>query len=499
MAFKTDSRSRDRGTVAGAALGRKNLGPLPVVAAVLVSAVLFYFGTGVGPGGPTIAVLAWIAPMPVLLAAPRVSGWAASGAAFAAFFLGTTNSWAYYLSSHDIPLPIGAAISVGTSLMFALVAWLFRALLRRGLVFLAVIAAPAAWAGAAYLIQVANPMGIMGMLAANQGNHPLVLQIASVTGARGVAFLVLFVPVTIAALCAPGVRTAARWRAGVAVGVILAVTFGFGALRLATAEGPTQRVALIAHNHAGWGVDAGTPAGRDLARAYAAQVAAVPDGVRTVVLPEGIFRVDDSTISAVVGPLRQVATARDVDVVFGMTRHADGKKYQVALTIPGGGGEPVSYLKHHDMVSPPGHELTYPPVAGARLGVEICADLDHANPSRSYAQGGVELMAIPASDEGANGWQHSRSGLLRGVENGFATAWTARTGQLMLADGWGRVHAETTSGGQEPFSSVVADVPLGPGSTPYTALGDWFAWLCLAITAAGLVVLSRPGSAAVRR
>lgn len=459
--------------------------------ATLCSAVLLHFGTGVATGGAPIAVLAWIAPLPVFLLAPRVSAWAATAAAFVAYLLGTTNSWEYYLNSHDIPLPVGALICVTLSLMFVLAVWIFRALVRDGRALLATIAAPAAWTAVAYLVQVSNPMGLVGTFAPNQGDLPVALQIASITGMWGVEFLVLFVPAALAGLCAPNVTTAARSRTGVAAAAIVALAFGFGAVRLAGADGSTQRIALIAHNHAEWGVDVATPAGRDLVAGYAAEIAALPDGVATVVLPEGAFSANGTTIHAVVGPMRRAARAHGVDIVLGMTRHADARKYQIALTFPANGAEPVSYLKHHDMVSPPGHELTFPPVTGARLGIAICADVDHANPSRAYGRAGAELIAIPASDENVNGWQHSRNALLRAVENGVAVAWSARRGQLMIADGWGRVHAESHTGGQTPFSIVDAEIPIAAGGTPYTTLGDWYAWLCLAIAAGGALTAFR--------
>ena len=51
-----------------------------VIAATAASAVLFFFGTGLDP----LPELAWVAPLPVLLLAPRVSGVTAFGSAFAA-------------------------------------------------------------------------------------------------------------------------------------------------------------------------------------------------------------------------------------------------------------------------------------------------------------------------------------------------------------------------------------------------------------------------------
>jgi apolipoprotein N-acyltransferase len=249
---------------------------------------------------------------------------------------------------------------------------------------------------------------------------------------------------------------------------------------------PSQRVALVAHNHSGWGVDVATPVGHDLVAAYVDQIAALPDGVTTVVLPEGAFAVDDTSLATLVEPMTRIARARNVQIVVGFTRRAQGAKFQTALIIPPG-GDPVAYLKQHDRVSPPGHDLVFLPGTGARVGVEICADVTFPNPSRDYARSGARLMAIPASTEDANGWQLSRTGLLRAVENGFAMAWSARQGALIITDGMGRVLAEAQTGGAAPFTTATADVPTGPGATPYTHLGDWFAWLCLALTLGGLI------------
>jgi apolipoprotein N-acyltransferase len=459
-----------------------------VPAALVSSAVLFFFGTGLA--GEPIAALTWLAPLPVLLLAPRVPAPVALGVAFLASLLGTTNSWSFYLHSQDMPLGPGLLCSVALSLMFTLAVGVFRGLLRRTHPLAGAVVSAATWTAAAYLVQVLNPMGLMGTFANDQGSVPVVVQIASVTGPWGVEFLVLFVPAAVAALCAPGVATAARWRTAVAGAAVLALALGYGAVRLAEdTAGPARRVALVVHNQAGWGVAVSTPAGRDLVAAYTAEVAALPAGVRTAVLPEGAFTVDDTSLPALVGPLSQAARSRGMDVVVGYTRLAGGEKYQTALTVPADGSAPVAYLKHHDRVSPTGHALALPPVAGTRMGVAICGDLDFADPSRAYARAGAALLAVPASDNDDNGWVHSRLVALRSVENGVALAWSARKGQPALVDSHGRVLADAHTGGPNPFTTVVADVPTGPGATPYTALGDWFAWLCLVLALGGVIAL----------
>ncbi|MER7077529.1 apolipoprotein N-acyltransferase [Saccharopolyspora kobensis] len=445
------------------------------LAALIGSAALFYFGTGLAP----LPALTWLAPLPVLLVAPRVSGGVAAAIAFAALLIGMTNLWGWSARSHDLPLwPWGLVASIGFALTFLLVVVVFRALLRRGRPLLAVLAGPAVWVALLHLISLASPAGIVGTLATAQADVPVVLQIAAVTGSLGVDYLVLLVPSAIAAALTSAAT--GRIRVLVTAGVVLVLALGGGALRLTGEPGPAQPVALIAHNQSGWAPDLATREGHDLVTAYAAEIAALPPGVRTVVLPEAAFGSTEARPAVLVEPMSRLAEERGLDVVTGFAHRDGGAKYNYALTFPALGGDPVPYLKQHDTVSPPGNAEVFPPTTGARLGLEVCADVNFRDPTSAYATAGAELLAIPASDERDNGWQHSRTALLRAVESGVPIAWSGRETTQLLTDGWGRVIADAPTGGPTRFTTLVAEVPTGPGPTPYAHLGDWFPWLCLA-------------------
>lgn len=378
-------------------------------------------------------------------------------------------------------------INVGMSLVFALAVWGFHRQAVRGRALLAALTASALWTGTVCLVSVANPMGIMGTLANDLGDVPLVLQTAAVTGMWGVEFLVLLAPATIAAVLAPGARGRVL-TAAVAV-VVLAVALGAGALRLAESGGPVQRVAAISTNQRMWAPDLATPAGRDLVAAYAERIAALPAGVRAVVLPEGSFGAHETRPAALFDPMRRLAKDRALDIVVGYMRWDGAAKYNYAAFFPADGGEPVSYLKHHNPAGVPGAEL----LVRDRAGVVICGDVNHSAPVSDYAAAGTGLLLAPAADEVDNGWQHARMMLLRGVEHGQATVWAARTGTLTIADGYGRVLAEARTDRPEPFATVVAELPTGPGATLYTRFGDWFGWLCLALGVGGLFLRARRG------
>src|SRR5215472_14873873 len=65
-----------------------------VALCLVLSAALFFFGTGLAP----VWCLTWLAPIPVLWLAPRMSASAAFLVAAGAFALGGLNEW-YYLTT----------------------------------------------------------------------------------------------------------------------------------------------------------------------------------------------------------------------------------------------------------------------------------------------------------------------------------------------------------------------------------------------------------------
>jgi len=70
---------------------------------------------------------------------------------------------------------------------------------------------------------------------------------------------------------------------------------------------------------------------------------------------------------------------------------------------------------------------------------------------------------------------------------------TATNGLVTVSDAHGRIVAErSSSDGAEVL--VTAVVPVNPGGTFHTRNGDWFAWLCLAVALASIVVRRRGGA-----
>ena len=88
-------------------------------------------------------------------------------------------------------------------------------------------------------------------------------------------------------------------------------------------------------------------------------------------------------------------------------------------------------------------------------------------------------MGVPAGDFGKDAWIHARMAILRGVENGFALVRGAGNGLVTASDAEGRIVASKMDT-PTSLTMIVADLPLGPGPTLYTRIGNVFAWLCIA-------------------
>lgn len=93
-------------------------------------------------------------------------------------------------------------------------------------------------------------------------------------------------------------------------------------------------------------------------------------------------------------------------------------------------------------------------------------------------------MGVPAGDFGKDAWLHARMAIMRGVENGFALVRAANEGLLTASDAEGRLIARKAAA-SSGMTVLIAALPLGPGATFYTRIGDAFAW-CVVILFLGI-------------
>ncbi|QKW23648.1 nitrilase [Kitasatospora sp. NA04385] len=386
---------------------------------------------------------------------------------------------------------------------------------------------PAAFAGAEFLITLVSPFGTAyGNLAVTQDGDLPLLQLLSLTGSYGIAFLIGWFAKVVDHLLEQRSWRAAR-RAVVVHLAVLSAVLCAGSVRLAVlpSRAPTVRVAGVTADRAALDEQraafARVPGGsrRDLAGAPPAElrpaVTAVERslldatrreagaGAKIVVWPEGAVRTQEAYAGSVIAHAREEARRSGVYLEIGIetfdtTAPAYGR--DVALLIDPAGAVRWTYDKAHPV---PGSE-SYAPGDGevpvvdtpyGRLATVICYDADF--PGMMHVD--ADIMLVPSHDWREYGLAHTRKAALRAIENGYALFRQDSEGVTAAFDRQGRVLA-TTDYFSTDRQATVAYLPVRGAPTPYARIGDAFAWLCLALAlglcATALVRPHRPGSAA---
>jgi apolipoprotein N-acyltransferase len=450
--------------------------------AIAVTASLIWFGKGLNPYWP----LLWFAPIPVLLFASRTTWPSAAVTAFLAWFSGSFSFWQYFRLL-GMPAAIVAFSFAFEAVVFTLAVLLFRALLRRGSPWSALLAFPAAWVTYEWVRNFALPHGTAGSLAYTQLNFLPFLQLASVTGPWGMSFLLLLFPAA-AAIGLHLRRTASKQAFHVArTGLgIVAIVLIFGTVRLLTpVTGGRVTVGLIASDEPG-NIDVAEEGAKtgELFRAYASQAAELAArGAQVIVIPEklGVMVSPDTSVDEIFEKLADITGAT---IVAGMVHVSPPVKYNEAR-VYAPEAPVLSYDKHH-MLPPfestltPGMTLTLLQKRSATWGVEICKDMDFTPLSREYGRKGAGLMLVPGWDFNMDRWWHGHIAVMRGVEDGFSVVRAAKNGYLTVSDDRGRILAETRSD-SEAFATLLTAVPTAHDRTVYLFIGDWFAWVSVTL------------------
>lgn len=466
---------------------------LEAVVAIVATAAMFYFGNGLEPRWP----LMWFAPLPMLLLALRSEWWTAALTAVAVIMLGNLNMWSYFTKTLSMPGAVWVGISLAAGVVFAAGVLLFRVLVLRGAVWSGALALPAVWVTSEYVRNVTTPHGSAGSLAYSQLKFLPFLQLASITGPWGMTFVLFLFPAAIA--IGLHIRQNSRKRAlqvaGVGVGVLTAVLL-FGAVRLSLPQKQMVRVGLITSDEKP--NDTVTAPGADterLFRDYAGEAERLAaDGAQAIVMPEKLGVMLEGKAAATDAVMQSVADQKLATIVAGVVLVAAPVKYNEArIYVPGSVVQ--RYDKEH-MLPPfesnlkPGTTRTVLPRPQQKWGVAICKDMDFASPARLYGKAGVGLMLVPGWDFIVDGSWHGHIAVMRGVEDGFSIARAAKNGSLTVSDNRGRIVGEVSSS-SAPFATLLVDVRAAHSWTVYQLLGDWFAWVAIALLVFSMIQMVR--------
>ncbi|WP_426663794.1 nitrilase-related carbon-nitrogen hydrolase [Rhodanobacter aciditrophus] len=439
--------------------------------AAALSGIMFYLSQGYDH----VWAMVWLAPVPLLwLAYGNTRTWQVIVASAIALLGGA----GYILQSpylHLIPPLVLTSVLVVDVGLFCVAVWFARFVQRRASPLLTLFAFPACWTAFEFLIELQSPNGTYGSLAYSTMSAPVLIQSASLLGMYAVTFLICLFANTLAMALWLKRNTAA-----VGLGLTICVAnLVFGIVRLVQPQPDVLRVAGIVDETAVAESWRAKTVSADLAvtETYARDTrAAAREGARLVVTSEGGMASTPAGQGAIVAPL--VAAARDTGVQIIAGFHSTAPSADFALAIAPDGGI-QRYDKRHPVPGleddlTPGHVSGW---LGNGRAEEICKDMDFPDTIRSDAAKGIRLMGVPAGDMGIDGWQHGIMSVMRGVEGGFSIVRAAHDGLVFASDAQGRLVA-LKKDAPAGLTMVVADLPLGPGPTLYTRIGNVFPWLC---------------------
>lgn len=121
-----------------------------------------------------------------------------------------------------------------------------------------------------------------------------------------------------------------------------------------------------------------------------------------------------------------------------------------------------------------------------KIGMLICFDTCYTAPTRDAVRQGAQLIAVPNFDpptpRATLHYLHAAVMPFRAVENHVAIIRADPNGKSQIISPSGAILGEAA---MYEAIALVRGVPLGDGKgTLYTHFGDWFAYLCLAVTLA---------------
>jgi len=471
--------------------------------------------------------LAWVGLWPLLRAIDDRSparafrlGWLTGFV----FYL-CTMYWVGYTIRHyaNLPLPIVAGIVVLMASVLAVYHGLFAAGLRlfarggRSVVWVA----PALWVTLEWLrgwFFIGFPWGDLGY--SQYRFHDLV-QIAEVTGVYGVsAVLVLFNVVAAEVLRERGRDVRRQLPALVTVTVLVFVLPALGRWRVATlAHEPivgSMRVGLTQGNveqDRKW-----DPAFQNetLDRYHRLTLAAAQEGAHLIVWPETAAPFFLQEPGARRESVLELARQAKVPLLIGspaFERHEgneieqrnrayliepDGREgafYDKMQLVPFGEYVPfqrvlffVNQLVTAVATLGPGEETTVFQIPEGRFGVLICYEGIFPALTRRFVNGGADFLVNVTNDawygRTAAPYQHLVQATFRAIENRVPLVRAANTGISAIVDADGRIRW------QGPLFEMlwhVDDIHWTGVRTFYTRFGDVFVWLCVFVTALGVI------------
>ncbi len=491
---------------------------------------------------PQIGILEWIAPVPAVLVllvyAPakvvKLRKMYLMGLVFFLSYLLVTFHWFLYmypLDFADMSRPASAVVvlaawlglsafqAVGAALIFPLLAVAARGkFLSRRPILLPLLFATL-WTTLEWFWANSGWSGVpWSRLALGQANLLPLMQSAWLFGSYAVSLLILLVSGYLAFLLLnPNRRVLCLALAG----GLFCGNLAFGAVRLLTYEDSdrTLTAAAIQGNKSSlehWGF--GTT--DEVMDTYAdLTCAAAEAGADIAVWPETCIPINIDRSEDVYEYVTDLARECGIPILVGLftevSPDSDADYNSIVVALPDGTVHDTVYNKRNpvpfgefvpfralvtaiipplaeintlDEDIPAGEESVVFDLSVGRVGSLICFDSIYENNARDSVENGAELLAVSTNDswfrDSRGVWMHHAQSQYRAIETGRCVVRSAVTGVSSVISATGEV-VEYLPALETGY--VIEQVTLRTERTPYMVIGNLLAYLCLSVSAVGIL------------
>ncbi len=365
------------------------------------------------------------------------------------------------------------------------------------------LAVPALWVFLEYLRSLTRFGFTWGFLSDALRERPELIQIAAVTGAWGLSWLIVLVNL----LLYRALRERRLLYGLLAIGLI-ALDWGWGAYTLARPlpEGRPLRVALV-HSNVPQRFRSDPGQLQVLQTLYLSQLDQLsPGDVDLVLLPESVVPAYLLRQQELLEPYQAQARRLGAALIVGTIDYRDNKLFNTAALIEPDGRVADLYDKVQlvpfsteyfpliELVRRMGLENLIGPLplgalsrgegfwplesSAARLATPICFESIFPQIGRTFVQNGAQALFIITNDAWFKGSkaleQHFAKAVLRAVETGRFTVQTSNGGISGVIDPHGRILTATRSQEEQILHETVL---VQDRLTLYVRLGDWVVYL----------------------
>ena len=457
-----------------------------------IGTVLTLFSSGRWP----IPLAAWLGPVFMIRFMRTQKVFRGFILVWLATYAAALIAW-WSLMPRALPIPVNLVILALNTLTIGGLCYLADRLLAPRLNgFAATLVFPLARTVSEFLAMTINPIGSFGAQAYAQYGSPALVQLVSITGMWGVAFLVNWLAPVINWAWERAFDWPKIWRGLAIFGGINLLVMAYGSARLVFSPEPagTVRVASLT---AAQLLDEGPISLKDDREGFRQRTQDVRDryfeqtirearaGSQIVLWPEGAAVSLEEDEAALIGHGKEVAAQEGIYLAMSLaTIYEDPNRLlenKLIVVDPAGDVvlEHLKYGANWSEGSQPGDGVlrTFESPFGTISGV-ICWDADFPTTVRQAGRNGTDILLLPSNDHREIDPLHTQMAVFRAIENGVSLMRQASNGLSMATDPYGRVLAT-----MDHFAAservMVAQVPTQGVSTVYSVVGDLFGWLAV--------------------